>query len=80
MPPSNPSSSQTSEDIAEDGLDLGLHGRDKLGNGAVIWGKAIREGNEDDVFMAGTFDLSGTDHASGVRQQNDFEQDFGMDG
>ena len=36
-------------------------------------------GNEDDVFMTGAFDLSGTDHAFGVSQQDDFQQYFGMD-
>ena len=46
------------QDIDEDGLDLGVHGRDKVGNGTVIWGKAIREGDEDNVFVAGAFDLS----------------------
>jgi hypothetical protein len=30
--------------------------------------------------MAGTFDLARTEHAFGVSQQDDFEQDFGMDG
>jgi len=30
--------------------------------------------------MTGAFDLSGTDHAFGVCQQNDFEQDLGVDG
>jgi len=36
--------------------------------------------NEKDVFVASTLDLSGTDQAPGVGQQNDFEEDFGVEG
>ena len=46
----------------------------------MVWGVAVGEGNEDDVFLACPLDLSGTDHAPGVGQQNDLEQDLGMDG
>jgi hypothetical protein len=30
--------------------------------------------------VAGAFDLTGTDHASGAGKQYDFEQDLGVDG
>ena len=53
----------------------------------MVWGVAVGEGNEDDVFLTGAFDLSRTDHpatvgdhAPGVGKQNDLEQDLGMDG
>ena len=68
------------QDVAEEGLDLALHRRDKGSDRAVVRGMAIGEGNEDDVFLAGAFNLSGADHAPGVGKQNDLEQDFGMDG
>jgi len=64
------------ENIAEDGRDLFLHGRHKGGNRAVIRSIPIRERNEEDVFMAGAFDLARTDHAFGVGQQDDFQQDL----
>jgi hypothetical protein len=66
--------------IAEEGLDLGLHGRDKGSDGAVVGGVSVGEGDEDNVFLAGAFDLARGDHASGVGEQDDFEQDLGMDG
>ena len=56
------------ENIAEDGRDLFLHGRNKGGNGAMVGGMVVGERNEEDVFMAGAFDLAGTDHAFGVGQ------------
>ena len=68
------------QDIAKDGRNLVLHGRDKCSNRAVIGSVPIRERNEDDVFMAGAFNLARTDQAFGVCQQDDFEQDLGMDG
>jgi hypothetical protein len=46
----------------------------------VVGGIAVGEGNEEDVFLAGAFDLARTDHAFGVGQQDDLEQDLGMDG
>ena len=68
------------ENITEDGRDLFLHGRHKGGNRAVIRSIPIRERNEEDVFMAGAFDLARTDHALGVGQQDNLQQDLGMDG
>ena len=68
------------QDVAEEGLDFALHGGDKGGNRAVVWGEAVGQGDEEDVFAASLFDLAGTDHAFGVSQQDDLEQDFGMDG
>ena len=68
------------QNITEDGRDLFLHGRHKGSNRAVIRSIPIRERNEEDVFMAGAFDLTGTDHAFGVSQQDDLQQDLGMDG
>ena len=59
--------------IAEEDLDFTLHRRDKLSNGAVIGSIAIGEGNEENIFLAGPLNLSGTDHALGVAEQNDFE-------
>ena len=46
----------------------------------MIGSIAIRECNENNVFLAGAFDLSRTDHPLGVRQQNNLEQDLGMNG
>lgn len=46
------------QDIAEDGLDLILHGGDKVGNGAVIRGIAAAESHEDDVLAAGAFNFA----------------------
>ena len=68
------------QNIAEDALDFLLHRRDKMRHGAVIRGVAAGKRHEDDVFLASSLDLSGTDHASGVGKQNDFEQDLGVDG
>ena len=36
----------------------------------------VGKGNEEDVFMTGAFNLAGTDHAFGVCQQDDFEQNL----
>lgn len=57
-----------------------MYGRDERSNHAVVQGVAVGEGNEEDVFLTGPLDLSGTDHAPGIGQQNDLEQDLGMDG
>ena len=46
----------------------------------MVRGVAVGEGNEEDIFLAGAFDLARTDHAPGVGKQYDFEQDLGMDG
>lgn len=68
------------EDVAEDGSDLILHGRDKGSDGAMVGSVAVGKGNENDVLMAGALDLARTEHAFGVSQQDDLEQDLGMDG
>ena len=77
------------ENIAEESLDLALHRGDKLSNRAVVRGIAIREGNEENVFLTCPLDtctarkcrcLAGTDHPSGISQQDHLEQDLGMDG
>lgn len=52
------------QDVAEDGLDLTLHGGDKVGNGAVVGLISAAERHEEDVLMAGAFDRARADHAA----------------
>jgi hypothetical protein len=68
------------QDIAEDGPDFFLHGRDKGSNRAVVGGVTVGKGNEEDVLVAGALYLAKTDHAFGIRQENNLEQDFGVNG
>ena len=80
VPPSRPISSHTSRMLPKIfWISLCIED-DELSDRAVIGSIAIRECNENNVFLAGAFDLSRTDHALGVRQQNNLEQDLGMNG
>ena len=67
------------QNIAEDTLNLLLHRRHKIGNGAVIRTIAAAERHEEDVFATYPFDLSQTDHPPGISEQDHFEQNPGVD-
>ena len=61
------------QDVGEQALDLLLHGRDKMRQGAVIWMTATAECHEEHILTTSTLDLARTDDPSGVRKQDHLE-------
>jgi len=61
------------QNIVEDTLNLLLHRRPKIGNGAVIRTIAAAERHEEDVFVTYPLDLSRADHPPGISDQDHFE-------
>ena len=61
------------QDVGEQALDLLLHGRDKMRQGAVIWMTTSTERHEEHILTTSTLDLAGTDHATRIGEQDHFE-------
>ena len=65
------------EDLAEDVGDGLVAAGDEGGEGCEVGCGVAREGDEGDVFPAGTLDRPGTDEAAAVGEQDDLEQRAG---